>query len=542
MSSQVTSAPAGSKSREAFGGRWIFILAAMGSAVGLGNIWRFPYIAYENGGGAFIIPYLVALLSAGIPLLFFDYALGHRFKGSPPLTFRRLAKWTETIGWWQVLICVVIGVYYAAILGWSTMYIFFSMNEAWGDDPNAFFFEDYLQVAETPAIDFTVVPGVFWPMLAIWVATLTILALGVRRGIGFASAIGIPVLVLMFLILVGIALTLPGAAMGLNGLFTPNWAALLDPGVWIAAYGQIFFSLSVGFGIMITYASYLKKRTNLTGSGMVVGFSNSGFEILAGIGVFSALGFMAQAAGVTIDEVVTSGIGLAFVAFPEIISQAPAGLGPIIGVLFFASLLFAGFTSMISILEVVISAVKDKLGWSRVTVVATFGVAAAIISLFGFGTTSGVLLLDVSDKFVNQFGIVAASFVAVVVVSWFLRRLDRMVNHLNKVSSFRLGGVYKFLIGILLPVVLGYTLISELVALLTADEPYGGLPNWYVNTFGWGMVIALIVIAFLLTLIPWPKDSALYREHSENEYALDGDEPAHGKHSAVDESGQEVVS
>ena len=538
MSSQVTSAPAGSKSREAFGGRWIFILAAMGSAVGLGNIWRFPYIAYENGGGAFIIPYLVALLSAGIPLLFFDYALGHRFKGSPPLTFRRLAKWTETIGWWQVLICVVIGVYYAAILGWSTMYIFFSMNEAWGDDPNAFFFEDYLQVAETPAIDFTVVPGVFWPMLAIWVATLIILALGVRRGIGFASAIGIPVLVLMFLILVGIALTLPGAAMGLNGLFTPNWAALLDPGVWIAAYGQIFFSLSVGFGIMITYASYLKKRTNLTGSGMVVGFSNSGFEILAGIGVFSALGFMAQAAGVTIDEVVTSGIGLAFVAFPEIISQAPAGLGPIIGVLFFASLLFAG----ISILEVVISAVKDKLGWSRVTVVATFGVAAAIISLFGFGTTSGVLLLDVSDKFVNQFGIVAASFVAVVVVSWFLRRLDRMVNHLNKVSSFRLGGVYKFLIGILLPVVLGYTLISELVALLTADEPYGGLPNWYVNTFGWGMVIALIVIAFLLTLIPWPKDSALYREHSENEYALDGDEPAHGKHSAVDESGQEVVS
>ena len=542
MSSQVTSAPAGSKSREAFGGRWIFILAAMGSAVGLGNIWRFPYIAYENGGGAFIIPYLVALLSAGIPLLFFDYALGHRFKGSPPLTFRRLAKWTETIGWWQVLICVVIGVYYAAILGWSTMYIFFSMNEAWGDDPNAFFFEDYLQVAETPAIDFTVVPGVFWPMLAIWVATLTILALGVRRGIGFASAIGIPVLVLMFLILVGIALTLPGAATGLNGLFTPNWAALLDPGVWIAAYGQIFFSLSVGFGIMITYASYLKKRTNLTGSGMVVGFSNSGFEILAGIGVFSALGFMAQAAGVTIDEVVTSGIGLAFVAFPEIISQAPAGLGPIIGVLFFASLLFAGFTSMISILEVVISAVKDKLGWSRVTVVATFGVAAAIISLFGFGTTSGVLLLDVSDKFVNQFGIVAASFVAVVVVSWFLRRLDRMVNHLNKVSSFRLGGVYKFLIGILLPVVLGYTLISELVALLTADEPYGGLPNWYVNTFGWGMVIALIVIAFLLTLIPWPKDSALYREHSENEYALDGDDPAHGKHSAVDESGQEVVS
>src|SRR5699024_7798577 len=147
------------------------------------------------------------------------------------------------------------------------------------------------------------------------------------------------------------------------------WGALLNPGVWIAAYGQIFFSLSVGFGIMITYSSFLKKRTNLTGSGLVVGFSNSGFEILAGIGVFSALAFMAQTAGVHIEEVVTSGSGLAFVAFPEIISQAPLGLGPIIGVLFFGSLLFAGFTSMVSILEVTLSAVKDKTGWSRVTVV-----------------------------------------------------------------------------------------------------------------------------------------------------------------------------
>lgn len=542
MSSQVTSAPAESKQREAFGGRWIFILAAMGSAIGLGNIWRFPYIAYENGGGAFIIPYLIALLSAGIPLLFFDYSLGHRFKGSPPLTFRRLAKWTETIGWWQVLICVVIGVYYAAILGWSAMYIFFSANEAWGDDPNAFFFEEYLQMAETPGVDFTIVPAVFWPMLAIWVATLIVLGLGVRRGIGMASAFGIPILVLMFLILVGIALTLPGAAMGLDGLFTPNWEALLNPSVWIAAYGQIFFSLSVGFGIMITYSSYLAKRTNLTGSGMVVGFSNSGFEILAGIGVFSALGFMAQAAGVSIGEVVTSGIGLAFVAFPEIISQAPAGLGPIIGVLFFGSLLFAGFTSMISILEVVVSAVKDKLGWSRVTVVATFGVAAALISLFGFGTTSGLFLLDVSDYFVNQFGIVAASFVAVVAVAWILRRLDRMVKHLNKVSSFRLGTVYKLLIGIVLPVVLGYTLIMEFLSQMTADEPYGGMPNWYVNTFGWGMVIGLIVLAFILTLVPWPQGSALYREHSENEYPLDDTDLPQGKHASAQEPGQEVSS
>lgn len=542
MSSQTAPATVKSHEREAFGGRWIFILAAMGSAIGLGNIWRFPYIAYENGGGAFIIPYLVALLSAGIPLLFFDYAIGHRFKGSPPLAFRRLAKWTETIGWWKALICVVIGLYYAAILGWAASYIFFSSTEAWGDDANAFFFEEYLQMSDTPSLDFTIVPGVFWPMLAIWVAVLIVLGLGVRRGIGIASAIGIPILVVMFLVLVGIALTLDGAFSGLDALFTPNWAALLDPGVWIAAYGQIFFSLSVGFGIMITYSSYLKKRTNLTGSGMVVGFSNSGFEILAGIGVFSALGFMAQSAGVEVGEVVTSGIGLAFVAFPEIISQAPLGLGPVIGILFFGSLLFAGFTSMISILEVTLSAIKDKTGWSRVTVVSTFGVGLALLSLVGFGTTSGIHLLDVSDYFVNQFGIVAAALVAVVAVSWLLRRLDRIVTHLNKVSSFRLGTIYKILIGLVLPIVLAYTLVLEFIGQMTADEPYGGLPNWYINTFGWGMAVSLIVIGFILSLLPWAKDSALYAEHSENEYPLDASDSMQGKHAAADESGQEVKS
>lgn len=544
MSSHTIAPPNKAHEREAFGSRWIFILAAMGSAVGLGNIWRFPYIAYENGGGAFIIPYLVALLSAGIPLLFFDYALGHRFKGSPPLAFRRLAKWTETIGWWKAMVCVVIGVYYAAILGWAASYIFFSSTEAWGDDPDGFFFEEYLQASETPSLDFTIVPGVFWPMLAVWVAVLIVLGMGVRRGIGVASAVGIPILVVMFLILVGIALTLDGAFTGLDALFTPNWAALLDPGVWIAAYGQIFFSLSVGFGIMITYSSYLKKRTNLTGSGMVVGFSNSGFEILAGIGVFSALGFMAQAAGVEVGEVVTSGIGLAFVAFPEIISQAPLGLGPIIGVLFFGSLLFAGFTSMISILEVTLSAIKDKTGWSRITVVSTFGVVLALLSLIGFGTTSGVHLLDVSDYFVNQFGIVATAVVAVIAVSWLLRRLGRVVQHLNKVSSFRLGMVYKILIAGVLPVVLGYTLIAELISQMQADEPYGGMPNWYINTFGWGMAISLLVIGFLLSLLPWAKDSSLYTERSENEYPLDdtdldASDSEHGKH-AEDGTEQEI--
>lgn len=511
--SSTPSSGGGLAKREQFSARWVFILAAIGSAVGLGNIWRFPYIAYENGGGAFIIPYLVALLTAGIPLLFFDHAIGHRFRGSPPLAFRRLHKGTEVIGWFQVMVCVIIGIYYAAIVGWAIMYTWFSVSERWGADPNAFFFGEYLQMPDNVSPSLEIVPGVFWPMLVVWLVMLVVLGVGVRRGIAMASMIGIPVLVLMFLVLVGVSLTLPGAISGLDSLFSPNWEALLDPGVWIAAYGQIFFSLSIGFGIMITYASYLKRRTNLTGSGLVVGFSNSGFEVLAGIGVFSALGFMAQASGIGVTDVVESGIGLAFVAFPALISEAGA-LGPLIGVLFFASLVLAGFTSQVSIMEVVVSAVKDKTGLSRWTVVGTVGVACAVVSLLLLGTTTGLPMLDTADAFVNNVGIVGGALVSVVLVAWVVRRLGGLVDHVNAVSSFRLGPIYKTLIAVVMPVVLGYMMIAYVIERI--QEGYGGYPEWYVNTFGWGMMALLVVVAVGATLVPWSKQSALDREPSSN--------------------------
>src|SRR5699024_7070692 len=158
---------------------------------------------------------------------------------------------------------------------------------------------------------------------------------------------------------------------------------------------------------MITYAAHLKRKTNLTGSGAVVAFSNSGFELLAGIGVFAALGFMAQASGAEVGEVVASGIGLAFVAFPAIINEAPGGA--LLGVLFFGSLVLAGLTSLISIVEVVIGAVRDKIGISRRAATFVVGVPMGVVSVALLSTTGGLFLLDTMDAFVNSFGIVAVA-------------------------------------------------------------------------------------------------------------------------------------
>jgi len=490
--------------RGAFSSRKVFILAAIGSAVGLGNIWRFPYVAYENGGGAFLIPYLVALLTAGIPFLLLDYSLGHRFRGSAPLSFARLSRSAEALGWWQVAICFTIAVYYAAVIAWAVSYTGFSITKAWGKEPDSYFFSSYLQAGD-PGVQMDVVPGVLWPMLAVWLALVVVMALGVQKGVGATSVIFIPVLVVAFGFLVVYSLTLPGAVDGLNAFFTPNWEALTHPGVWGAAFGQIFFSLSIGFGIMITYSSYVHRDTDMPGSAAVVGFANSGFELLAGIGVFAALGFMAQASDKAVSDVATGGIGLAFVAFPAIISEAP--LGAVIGVLFFASLVMAGFTSLISVLEVVISAVRDKLEMSRLGATLTVTVPCAILSLLLFSSTSGIYVLDIVDHFVNQFGILLVAVVSMIVVGWALRALPFLADHLNRSSSIRIGLWWRVLIGVVTPLALIYILGQAFWT--DVKTPYEGYPSWMLATFGWAMAALLSLVGYLLAPTPWRRTTSL---------------------------------
>ena len=315
-----------------------------------------------------------------------------------------------------------------------------------------------------------------------------------------------PILVVMFLALVISALFLPGAGKGLEALFTPNWDKLSDPSVWIAAYGQIFFSLSICFGIMLTYASYLKKESDLTGTGLVVGFANSSFEVLAGIGVFAALGFMATAAGQEVSEVAKGGIGLAFFAFPTIINQAP--FGQVLGVLFFGSLTFAALTSFISVIEVIISAVQDKLRMRRVKATFMVCVPMMVASVFLFGTTTGLPMLDVMDKFVNYFGIVAVAFVSLIAIVA-NEKLGILGDHLNETSSFKVGFIWRLCI-VITTGILAFMFLSEAAKVI--QEGYEGYPSWFINTFGWGMAICLVVVAFLLSRLKWHDEEIANKE------------------------------
>ncbi|MDR1426872.1 MAG: sodium-dependent transporter [Bifidobacteriaceae bacterium] len=492
--------------RQTWSGQWGFIVSAIGSAVGLGNIWRFPGVAYENGGGAFLIPYLVALLTAGIPILFLDYAIGQRFRGSAPLAFRRIARWAESFGWFQVMICFFIAIYYAAILAWAASYFVFSFTGAWGEDPAGFFVGSYLKVGD-PGFSTTPVWGVLVPLVLIWVAAIIVLALRLDKGLERANIIFIPLLVVAFGALVVRSVFLPGASIGLNALFTPDFSKLSDPSVWIAAYSQIFFSLSIAFGIMITYSSYRRRKSNQTTPGLVVAFANSSFEVLAGIGVFSVLGFMADQSfggsfATLVKEARISGPMLSFVTFPKVISQMPGSW--VFGALFFGSLLMAGFTSMVSITEVISSAFQDKFGFSRAKASVATGMPMAVLSVVLFATTTGLTSLDVVDKFANEIGIVFSAVAMSVIVLWIKNKGSELAYHLSSLSTFKVGRTWRVLVTAICPLVLGYMLVNCVVGILT--EGYEGYPTWYLGTAGWGAVAVMVAGSFALAAVRWRSD------------------------------------
>ncbi|MFW1860001.1 sodium-dependent transporter [Acinetobacter defluvii] len=482
--------------RESWSARSGFILAAIGSAVGLGNIWRFPYVAYENGGGAFLVPYLIAIFAAGLPLLFLDYAVGHKYRKAPPIAYKKLMN-SEALGWWQVMVTLVIGIYYASVLSWAGSYMFYSVGQRWGSNTEDFFFKTYLANGEGLAFGF--VPTLFFGLVIVWAVVMFILYGGVRRGVELANKIFMPLLVILFSILVIQALRLPGATEGLNAFFTPNWEAMANYKVWLAAFGHIFFSLSVGFGIMLTYASYLNKKANMTGSGVVVALANSSFEILAGIGVFAALGFMAQSSGVPVKDVVSGGIGLAFIAFPKIISSMGSG-GDLFGFLFFASLVVAGITSMVSILQVPIAAFQDKFGWSKNKAVTIIGGVSAVISTILFSTHSAITFVDIIDYFANNIGIVGGGLLSIILVSWFRRPLMAQLQaHVNQYSSIKLGAGWNFLLTVITPISLLIALLLTIKAIIT--DGYGGYPASTLWLIGGGVVAFFALGAIILSLM-----------------------------------------
>lgn len=456
-----------SNERAQWDGNFAFLMAMIGSAVGLGNIWRFPYIFYTNGSGSFMIPYIIAIVVLGLSFLILEYALGFKYKTSILNILRKVKDKFQILGWLVLCIIFLICSYYVCIVGWDLIYLVLSFVKGWGADPNAFFSNSVLHASDLTSSMLSVVPVVLVSTFVVWLTTWYISHRDLNDGVSKFSKIAVPLLGILDVVIVVFALTLPGAGVGLTQMFSPSWDALLDTNIWLAAFGQVMFSLSLGMAIAMTYASYLPKKANLTKNIVTVICANSGFEVFNAVGIFSILGFMAMTTALPFSEVITDGTGLAFIAFPEVFNLMGVG-GNILGPIFFLCIFIAGLTSIIALVEPMSSSLSDKFGFSRpksVTIVCGIGFLVSLLFTSQYGST----ILTIFDAFLNNCALVACIILECLVFGWFFD-MDSLKEIVNRNTLFKVGNWWKLLIKIILPIILFILLVSGIVStVLTGD-------------------------------------------------------------------------
>ena len=483
-----------------------FILAAIGSAIGLGNIWRFSYMAFEYGGGAFLIPYIVAIFIAGIPLMILEYALGHKEKGSPPLAFARVSNRWEWLGWWMPLIALFgIMLYYSVIVSWCVNYLVFSIDLSWGDNAQEFFFNEFLQLSDSPA-NFM---GIRLPILLgtafVWIACWFICYREVNHGIEKACLFFMPLLFILTLILIGWTIQLDGAWDAIKKFYLiPEWDKInfiTNPEaarVWVSAFGQIFFTLSLGFGIMIAYASYLPEKTDIPGNAMWTVGINCFYSFIAGFTVFGIVGFMSAKSGISFGEVIKSGPQLAFVVYPEAIRQLPIGQS-IFGVMFFVVLILAGLSSGVSLIEAFSCSLTDKFGFKRKNVVTCICILGFLGSLI-FTTRAGLLILDITDHYVTEFGLVTAGFLECILVGWILKA-RKARQHINESGGIKISIIWEICIRYITPIFLLVMVTLSIISEL--KENYGGYSTAHLIIFGLCWIIIPVFVGIALSRFRW---------------------------------------
>ncbi len=410
-----------------------FILVSVGSAVGIGNIWRFPYLAGQNGGAAFLIPYLLSVIIFGIPLMLLEFAAGRRFRASLLGTFERIDKRVK----WLALVPLLMGAgvlsYYVVIAGWTLCYFFLSLT---GN------FTEFASFSQTS-----------WSLfgaLAVIAATAFVLLGGIRSGIERANKLMISMLFVCLLVMVFEALSLPGAWKGVEFYLKPDFSALGKPDVWLIAVSQIIFSLSVGYGILLTYGAYGRKDENLPRSTAVIAGADTIVAFLGGLMIFPIV----FAFGMNPAE----GPSLAFSTMPQIFARM--GFGWLFGGIFFLLLFFAALTSSISMLQVYVKLVEEKAGWDRRKAVLLCAGALAIaaipsaLSYTGFGfQINGARFLDAMDFAIGTVLAPLSALAMCIGIAWFWKERD-FIKELNRNAKFALGPAVVFLLKHVIPLAL----------------------------------------------------------------------------------------
>ncbi|MBW2969229.1 sodium-dependent transporter [Candidatus Woesearchaeota archaeon] len=480
--------------RDRWSSHLIFLFAAIGSAVGLGNVWRFPYLAGKYGGGAFLVPYLIVLFLLGIPILILEYALGKRMQKGAVGAFGKIHPRLRGIGVNAIFVGFIVCAYYAVVMAWSLIYFFHSFKVSWASAPKEFFFSKVLEMSS----NIRFLDGINWivfiALIAVWILIYFCVWKG-TKSVGKVVMITMPLPIILIIILTIRGITLPGSLEGILFYITPNFKALFDMQVWNAAISQIFFTLSIAFGIMIAYASFTDNM-QVKKDAWITAVANSAISIVAGFAVFSTLGFMAAKQAVPVSEVAAAGPSLAFIAYPQALSLMPWAV--LFSLVFFITLMSLAIDSAFSLVEAVSTVFSDKFKkWSKHWIAAGVCFVGFLFGII-FTTRAGMYFLDLFDHFATNYGLVLVGIFECIAVGWFFGA-DKLRRYINRGADWKLGKWWEISIKYICPIVLAYLIIAQLV--IDISKNYGNYPNWAIY-IGWGAVLVPIITGIIVSF--WP--------------------------------------
>lgn len=442
------------KKRSNFSGGIGFVLAAAGSAVGLGNLWRFPYLAAQYGGGIFILVYIILALTFGFAIMTTEIAIGRKTKLSPMVAYKKLDKRFGFTGMIAFIVPVIILPYYCVIGGWVTKYMtvyFTGQHTAASADT---YFGNFISQPWAPLVFF----GVFF------LITMAIVVLGVQKGIESMSKVLMPILVVLAIGISIFVLTIPGSLDGVKYYLLPDFSKFSFKTI-CAAMGQMFYSMSLAMGIMITYGSYTKDEVNLVKSVNSIEIFDTLIAILAGMMVIPAVYVFSGEAGLQ-----TSGPGLMFITLPKVFEQMPGGT--VIGGLFFVLVFFAALTSSVSIMEAIVSMIMDKFHISRIKsciVVCIVTVLLGIPSSLGNGVWADVKILGMDfltffDYISNSVLLPIVAFITSIMIGWFVGPKFVIDEATKNGESFNRKIIFEVVIKYVAPVLLFIILVFYTLA------------------------------------------------------------------------------
>lgn len=472
-----------------------FILACVGAAVGLGSIWRFPYMAFRNGGGAFLLPYVICLGTVGIPLCLLEIGLGRWGGGSIVAAFRKNRPALTWIGWWILVNSMVIVSYYCVVLAWCVQYFVYSFTTAWGADAASFFTKGVLQVTEGPQD----LGGFNWGTLTALAMIWALILIIVRGGLPWISKALLITVPLPFILLIIMAIRgvfLPGAPEGVAYFLKPRFSDILSPSVWAAATSQTVLALGLAMGQMVAYASRKRDDVKLGKAAVTICLSVLVISILAGIVTFAMMGFLAHDKGVPIEDLKLESLSLAFVSFPMAISALP--LAPLWGALFFLLLIAIGLDSAFAVIEATLSGTEEfSSNGSR----RTLGPMLCAIGFLGgllFTTHGGLYWLDIVDHWVEKYAIASLVLLECLLFAW-LAPIEQIGQRIKASwAAFPIEQwkfVLRFVVPLVLVTVFGGRVVEE------GSTKYQTYPDEILWIAGWGVFFGVIVVSVILGVI-----------------------------------------